>query len=88
MDGTDFDLATATSTVGVLAESAAVHLVHVDSTEAPVARGTADAEDTVGWAVRFTELEKALADSGIAAVNRVVLRGEPTARLTAYAKAD
>ena len=35
---------------------------------------------------RFTELEKALADSGIAAVNRGVLRGDPTASLTAYAK--
>ena len=84
--GTDTDLAIATSTVGVLAESAAVHLVHVDSAEAPPACGPADAEDTVGWAVRFTELEKALADSGIAAVKRGVLRGEPTARLTAYAR--
>ena len=86
VDGTGADLALATSTIGVLAESAAVHLVHVDSAETPPAYGPADAEDTVGWAMRFAELEKALADSGIAAVKRGVLRGEPTARLTAYAK--
>jgi hypothetical protein len=43
--GTDTDLAIATSTVGVLAESAAVHLVHVDSAEA-TARLTAHAKRT------------------------------------------
>ena len=86
VDGTDADLAIATSTVGVLAESAAVHLVHVDSAEASAAYGPADAEDTAGRAMRFTELEKALADSGIAAVNGSVLRGEPAERLTGYAK--
>ncbi len=86
VDGRDADVAIATSTIGVLAESAAVHLVHVDGVEAPAAYGPADAEDTVGWAVRFTEIEKALTHSGIAAVKRRVLRGEPAARLTAYAE--
>jgi nucleotide-binding universal stress UspA family protein len=45
VDGTDADLALATSTVGVLAESAAVYLVHVDSAEA-TARLTAYAKRT------------------------------------------
>jgi len=85
--GTDFDLTTAATAVGVLAESAAVYLVHVDSTEAPVARGIEDREFGVGWPVKFAELERAIADSDIAGVNSVVLRGrEPAARLVAYAK--
>ena len=41
----------------------------------------------VGWPVKFAELERAIADSDIAGVNSVVLRGrESGARLVAYAK--
>ena len=36
--------------------------------------------------MKFTELEKALADSGIAALNGSILRGEPAERLTAHAE--
>ena len=44
---TDFDLATAVATVGVLAEGATVHLLHVGSTDALVGRETPDPD--VGW---------------------------------------
>jgi nucleotide-binding universal stress UspA family protein len=87
VEGTDFDVTTAATAVGVLAERAAVHLVHVDSTEAAVARETEDQRSGAGRAVRFAEVERAIADSDIGGVNSVVLRGrEPAARLVAYAK--
>ena len=87
VNGTDCDLTTAATAVAVLDENAAVHLVHVDSTEATVAREADTQRSGAGWAVRFAELEGAIADSSIAGVNSVVLRGgDPAARLVAYAK--
>ena len=88
LEGTDVDLTTATTTVDVLAHGAAVHLVHVDGTEPLSARQTEDPQSGVGWAVKFAELERAIADSDIVGANRVVLRGdEPATRLVAYANA-
>jgi nucleotide-binding universal stress UspA family protein len=80
VDGTDADSSIATAAVGVLAESAALHLVHGGP-------GAADAERSVGWARRLASLERALNRLGPAAVERVVVRaGEPAAGLLAYAE--
>jgi nucleotide-binding universal stress UspA family protein len=79
VDGTDSDIAIATSTVEVLAESATVHLVHTESGETPSTDGSAYAENTARLVPRFTEL-------GVASVKHTVLRGEPAARLTGYAR--
>jgi nucleotide-binding universal stress UspA family protein len=85
--GTGIDVTSAATVFSVLAERADVHLVHVDSTEAVVAPEAVDPYSGVGWSVRFADLERAIADSGIADVNRVVLRGsDPSSRLVAYAK--
>ena len=87
VDGADFDCASAATAVNVLAERAAVHLVHVDRGEPPVARETEDPGFSVEWAARFAGLEEAMADPDIADVRRIVLHGgEPAARLVAYAK--
>jgi len=85
--GTGIDVTSAATAFSVLAESAAVHLVHVDGTEAAVAREAVDPYSSVRWSVRFADLERAIADSGIADVSRVILRGsEPASRLVAYTK--
>ena len=87
VEGADVDLTAAATAVGVLAESAVVHLVHVDSTEKPAARGTKDRECGARSAVKFAEIERAIAESAIVGMNSVVLRGrEPAARLVAYAE--
>ena len=86
VDGTDLDFAIATSMVDVVAEGATVHLVHVD-TETPVAERTEDRECGAGVSVKFAELERAIADSGIDRVISAVLRGrDPVARLVGYTK--
>jgi len=88
VEGMDFDLTTVSTAVGILAERATVHLVHVDNTEPAVAREGDNERSGPGWAARFAELERAIADSDIAGVNSVVLRGRETAaRLVAYANA-
>ena len=87
VEGTDVDLTIATTTARVLAEGATVHLVHVATTEAPVARETEGPEFGVEWTARFAALKRAIADSGITEVNGIVLRGgEAAARLVAYAE--
>jgi nucleotide-binding universal stress UspA family protein len=87
VEGADVDFAAATSALGVLGGSSAdLYLVHVDGSAVPAALETERTGSTAGWALRFTELERAIADSGADGVNRVVLRGgEPSARLAAYA---
>ena len=87
VEGTDVDLRLAATAAGVLAEGAAMHLVHVDTTETPVSRETDRPEFGGEWTARFAELKRAIADSGIAGVNHVGLRGgEPATRLVAYAE--
>lgn len=87
VEGTDIDLTAATTTVAVLGDNAAVRLVHVDTTEVPVARERGRTESDALWAARFAELESAIGDGGITDVHGVVLRGaEPAARLVAYAE--
>ena len=74
-------LAIATTTARVLADDAAVHLVHVATSEAPVARQTEGPEFGVEWTARFAALKRAIADSAITEMNGIVLRGgEPAAR--------
>lgn len=85
IEGTSFDLTSAATAVGVLAEGAVVHLVHVDTTEAPLAWGTEDRAFSARVAAKFADLARVSADAGVASVKRVVLRGrEPAARLVAY----
>ena len=88
VEGTAFDLTTVSTAVGILAERATVHLVHVDNIDAAVAREGENERSGSGWTARFAELERAIADYDIAGVNSVVLRGrEMAVRLVAYANA-
>jgi nucleotide-binding universal stress UspA family protein len=90
VQGTDVDPHAAATLAAVLADDAAIHLVHVDSAADPGTREHDGAESGVEWAAKFAALERSVADLGVAGmtgVTGVVLRGgEPAARLVSYAE--